>query len=254
MMGYTHAAIGAAGGLAASIILQEGDVTPALCITATVAGVIGGIAVDADVKDQRGEKKITDGSRSRLAAIGILIVGLLLDKVLNYGILANIISDSFNAQIGLLGFFILCLIAHIIGRVVGHRTFSHSIWFIILTSICMTLIYPAAGVYFCIGSVLHLLFDLLNNQAPNNDGTWHGIWLFYPIKRGNGIALRKCKAFGQGNTAVYFMAIIGYIVLTAYYVLLIRNTERAIAPVILLVSIVIILHFVRKKSERELRA
>ena len=57
MMGYTHAALGAAGGLAAAIILSEGEATSALYVTATVAGIVGGIAVDADVIDQRGDKR-----------------------------------------------------------------------------------------------------------------------------------------------------------------------------------------------------
>ena len=57
MMGYTHAAIGAAGGLAAAVILSEGEATSALYVTATVAGIVGGIAVDADVIDQRGDKR-----------------------------------------------------------------------------------------------------------------------------------------------------------------------------------------------------
>ena len=253
MMGYTHAAIGAAGGLAAAVILSEGEATSALYVTATVAGIIGGIAVDADVIDQRGEKKVTDGSRSRLAALGILIVGLLLDVGFEMGIVSSIFSAP-NVQIGLAGFIILSLIAHLIGRIVGHRTFSHSLWFILLTTICIALIYPAAGGYFFIGAILHLLFDLLNNNAPNKDGTWHGVWLFYPIKRGEGIALRKCKAFGQGNTALYFTAIFFYIMLTIYYVVLMGGIEQAVAPIVLLIATVVILNFVRRKSEKELRA
>lgn len=253
MMGYTHAAIGAAGGLAVAIILSEGEATSALYVTATVAGIIGGIAVDADVIDQRGEKKVTDGSRSRLAAIGILIVGLLLDVGFEMGIISSILSAP-NVRIGLAGFVILFLIAHLIGRIVGHRTFSHSLWFILLTTVCIALIYPAAGGYFFIGAILHLLFDLLNNNAPNKDGTWHGVWLFYPIKRGEGIALRKCKAFGQGNTALYFTAIFFYIMLTIYYVVLMGGIEQAVAPIVLLIATVVILHFVRRKSEKELRA
>ncbi len=253
MMGYTHAAIGAAGGLAAAIILSDGDATSALYVTATVAGILGGIAVDADVIDQRDEKVITDGSRSRLAAIGILIVGLLLDAGFKMGVVSSILSTPNKAWIGFVGFIILFLIAHLIGRIIGHRTFSHSVWFILLTTTCIALIYPAAGGYFFLGAILHLLFDLLNNQAPNKDGKWHGVWLFYPIKRGKGIALKKCKAFGKVNSALYFTAIILYVVLTIYYVVLMGSLKQAVAPIILLITTVIDLHFVRRKSEKELR-
>ncbi len=252
MMGYTHAAIGAAGGLAVAVLLRKGDATSALYVTATVAGIIGGVAVDADVIDQRGVKKVTDGSRSRLAAIGILIAGLLLDMGLEIGTISSILTNQINAQIGAFGFLILFLIAHLIGRSVGHRTFSHSVWFIILTTVCVALVCPNAAGYYFVGAILHLLFDLLNNQAPNKDGTWHGIWLFYPIKRGNGIALRKCKAFGPVNTSLYFIAIILYIVLTLYYVTLASGVEQTVAPISLLIVTVVILHFVRKKSEKEL--
>lgn len=252
MMGYTHAAIGAAGGLAAAIVLSEGDATSALYVTAAVAGIIGGIAVDADVIDQRKGKVVTDGSRSRLAAIGILMVGLLLDMGFKMGIISNIISASKNVWIGLVGFIILFLIAHLIGRIVGHRTFSHSVWFILLTTVCIALIYPAAGGYYFLGAILHLLFDLLNYQAPNKNGKWHGVWLLYPIKRGDGIALKKCKASGKGNKTLYFTAIILYMVLTIYYVLLMGNIKQAVAPIILSIVTVIILHFVRRKSEQEL--
>lgn len=254
MMGYTHAAIGAAGGLAAAIILSEGDVTSALYVTATVAGILGGISVDADVIDQRDEKVITDGSRSRLAAIEILIVGLLLDAGFKMGIISNILSAPNKVWMGIAGFIILFLIAHLIGRIIGHRTFSHSLWFILLTTACIALVYPAAGGYFFLGSILHLLFDLLNYQAPNKDGTWHGVWLFYPIKRGNGIALRKCKAYSKGNRSLYFTAILLYVVMTIYYVVRMGSIKQAVAPIILLIVTVIILHIVRRKSEKELRA
>ena len=255
MMGYTHAAVGAAGGLAAAILLKDGEATSALYVTSTVAGIIGGIVVDADViDDRREERQVTDGSRSRLAAIGILVVGLLLDVVFKMGTINSILSAPNMVLIGFAGFIILFLIAHLIGKKVGHRTFSHSLWFILLTTTCIALIYPAAGGYFFLGAILHLLFDLLNHQAPNNDRTWHGVWLFYPIKRGKGIALRKCKAFGKGNTALYFTAIFLYIVLSLYYVVLMGSIKLAVAPIILLIVTVIILHLVRRKSEKELRA
>lgn len=252
MMGYTHAAIGAAGGLAAAILFGATDATPALYVTATIAGAIGGVAVDADVIDQREGRIVTDGSRSRLAVIGLLIVGLLLDIGAEMGILSSILSKSDNARIGFFGFLILFLIANLIGRFVGHRTFSHSLWFILLTTVCITLGYPVAGGYYFLGAILHLLFDLLNHQAPNKDGTWHGVWLLYPIKLGKGIALKKCKAFGTGNTTIYFLSMILYVALSIYYVRLMGSVEQAVAPVILLVATIVILHFVRRKSEKEL--
>ena len=252
MMGYTHAAIGAGGALAAAILSSQGKPSPELYVVAAVAGVLGGIIVDADVVDKKVPSKVTDGSRSRLVGIGILIAGLLLDAGLNMGILSGIMERHNNALGGTAALLILGIIAHLIGRIVGHRTFSHSLWFIGLTTLSIYFICPIATGYFFIGAILHLLLDLLNNQAPNRDGSWHGVWLLYPIKKGNGIALRKCKAFGTGNTAFYFIGIILFVLSTGYYVWLIQDSELMAVPIILLIIAVLALHFVRRKSEKEM--
>lgn len=252
MMGYTHEAIGAGGAVAASIVLSSGKLTPGNFIVAAVSGIIGGIMVDADVVDQKVPNKVTDGSRSRLAAIGILIVGLVLDYVFHLGIREDIILHKNEAIGGAVAFIVLGVMAHIIGLTIGHRTFSHSLWFVALTTISVYFIYPSASVYFFIGAILHLLFDLLNYQAPNKNGSWHGVWLLYPIKRGDGIALRKCKAAGTGNKTIYFIATITTVALTGYYALSMHNSITVIAPIILIIASVIILHFVRVKSEKEI--
>lgn len=49
MMGYTHAAIGAAGAM--------GAVSPQDYIIAVTAGVIGGVLVDIDVRNQKTHMK-----------------------------------------------------------------------------------------------------------------------------------------------------------------------------------------------------
>ena len=253
MMGYTHEAIGAGGALAAALLFSQGNLSPEQYVVASVAGVLGGIIVDADVVDQKEPKKVTDGSRSRLAAIVILAVGILLDVSLNMGILAGIISRQNLALGGTVALIILGFIAHLIGIIIGHRTFSHSLWFIGLTTICIYFICPLATGYFFLGAILHLLFDLLNNQAQNKDETWHGIWPLYPIKKGNGIALKKCKAFGAGNTALYFIAILLFAVMTGYYVWMIKDSELMAVPIILLVVIILVLRHVRRKSEKEIQ-
>ena len=252
MMGYTHAAIGAAGALAATMLSSE-DLTPGLYVVAVVAGVLGGIIVDADVVDKREPNRVTDGSRTRLAGIGILLIAMLLDAAFKVRLMSGLRTQYTSAFGGVVALIMLGIIAHLIGRFIGHRTFSHSLWFIGLTTLCVYYICPPATVYFFTGALLHLLFDLLNYQAPNKDRSWHGVWLFYPIKRGEGIALRKCKAFGRGNTTLYFIAIVLLTVITGYYVWLIRNSELIAIPIVLLAVIVIDLHFVRVKSEKEMQ-
>lgn len=77
MMGYTHAAISAAGAL--SIAALNGDGSPALYITAALAGAVGGVAVDIDTRDNLTNPKVTDAGRTRLAIVGLLGISILLD-------------------------------------------------------------------------------------------------------------------------------------------------------------------------------
>lgn len=56
MMGYTHAAIGAAGAL--SLAALNGDGSPALYITASLAGALGGVAIDIDTRDNLTNPKV----------------------------------------------------------------------------------------------------------------------------------------------------------------------------------------------------
>ena len=65
MMGYTHAAIGAAGTL--SLAALNGDGSSTLYITASIAGALGGVAVDIDTRDNLTNPKVTDAGRTRLA-------------------------------------------------------------------------------------------------------------------------------------------------------------------------------------------
>lgn len=75
--------------------------------------------------------------------------------------------------------------------------------------------------------------------------------MFYPIKRG--IALKNV-AFSIVNTALYYITIILYVVLTIYCVALMGSIKQAVVPIILLITMVMLLHCVRRKSEKELRA
>ena len=83
-----------------------------------------------------------------MTAIGILIVGLVLDFVFHFGIMEDMLLRKNAALDGIIAFIVLGVIAHIIGLKIGHRTFSHSLWFVALTTISVYYIYPDAAVYF----------------------------------------------------------------------------------------------------------
>ena len=242
MMGYTHAAIGAAGAL--SLAALNGNGSPTIYITASLAGALGGVAVDIDTRDNLTNPKITDAGRTRLAIVGLLGISILLDWFFKTGILMTAISRQYTALTGLIVF----AVALLIGVFSPRRTFSHSLLFIAITTIGVYCIYPDAATYYFVGGVLHLLFDMLNNPFNN-----HGVWLLYPIKTGKGIALGICKAARTGNKICYFAGIILFVGMSVFYFWRIGDVMKAISPAIVLVYMVVAMHFVRQKSEKEQR-
>lgn len=242
MMGYTHATIGAAG--AVSLAALYGDGSTACNITASIAGALGGVVVDIDTRDNLTNPKVTDAGRTRIAIMGLLGISILVDWVFKTGIITTTLSRQYTALIGLIVFAVPLLI----GFFSSHRTFSHSLLFVVITSIGVYCIYPVAVTYYFIGGVLHLLFDMLNNPFNN-----HGVWLLYPIKTGKGIAFGICKAARKGNKICYFAGIIMFVGMSAFYFWKVGDAIKVIAPAIILVYMIVAMHFVRQKSEKEQR-
>ena len=168
MMGYTHAAIGAAG--AVGVALASGTVSSPNYVLAVTAGVIGGILVDIDVRDRRTDsEKMTDASRTRWAMLGLTVVCVLLDWIFKGSIFQDIIQRKNTAIIGAVLLGIVLCVARMIK---GHRTFSHSLLFVFLSTLGIFLVYPAMTLYYLTGSLLHVLIDLLNNQVPGPNDDW----------------------------------------------------------------------------------
>jgi len=243
MMGYTHAAWGAAG--AVSLAVLGGDGTPGTYVMAAVAGSLGGVAVDIEVKDQLSNPKVTDAGRTRIAVLGLLALGVLVDWIFKLGVLSQIINTGYVALGGAVAFLIFMVICHF----TPHRTFTHSLPFIAISMFCIGAVYPMAAVYYTAGALLHVILDLFNHQVREK----HGVWLLYPIKFGSGIALKLCKAGGKGNKVLYFIGLGLFVLSTAIYIYAGKDNGNIIAPIIVAVYIIVILHFVRTKSERELR-
>lgn len=195
---------------------------------------------------------MTDAGRTRWAMLGLVVVCLLLDYFLKYGILQAITERRNNAVIGLVLFGVVLLAARMIK---GHRTFSHSLLFVFFTAECINLIYPAMTLYYLAGSLLHVFVDLFNNPVPGPNDDWnkkHGIWLLYPIK-GKGISFGICKAGGIGNKILYFGGAISYLILTVIYCMSFNEGNEAMPIVIVSLYLLVVLHLVRKESEKELQ-
>lgn len=239
MMGYTHASIGAAGALTVAVTCF--DVTPEFCMVASVAGALGGVIVDIDSKDN---KKVTDAGRTRIAVLGLLALSIVLDLLFDYNILFDIISREYAA----IGGAVVFLIVSAIGYTSEHRTFSHSLLFVLLTTLSVYSVYPQADAFFAIGATLHLILDMLNNPYQG-----HGVWLFYPIKKGKGIAAGVCKAARNGNKAFYFIGQVVFVGASGYSIWLINDWTKCISLLVIIVYMLVIMHFVRVKSEKEQR-
>ena len=243
MMGYTHAAWGAAG--AVSVATLGGDGSPGCYVVAAVAGALGGAAVDIEVKDQLTNPKVTDAGRTRLAVIGLVGLGVLVDWLFKLGVFPAIIGKGYLAIGGAVAFLVFMILCHF----TPHRTFTHSLFFIIISGICVGFVYPDATVYYVIGTLLHVILDLFNHKVIEG----HGVWLLYPIRIGDGIALKLCKAGGTGNKVLYFIGLALFAFGSAIYVYLSKDIGNIIPPIIVAAYLIVVLHLVRRKSERELR-
>ena len=73
------------------------------------------------------------------------------------------------------------------------------------------------------------------------------------IKTGKGIALGLCKAARIGNKITYFIGMSLFLGLSYIYLWNIRDIVKLIVPFAVIIYIIVVLHFVRVKSEREQR-
>lgn len=130
-----------------------------------------------------------------------------------------------------------------------HRGFTHSLLYALIMSCCVYAMCPPMAPYFLVGCVLHLLLDILNHPFQGR-----GVWLLYPIKTGSWFVLKLCKAGGKANKAFYFIGIGILAAVTCYWLFANRADVGVIlVPVVVFAYVAVSLHFVRVKSERELR-
>ena len=120
--------------------------------------------------------------------------------------------------------------------------------FVFLSATCVYCVFPEATLYYSIGCILHLLLDMLNNAFNG-----HGVWLLYPLKTGKGIAFGWCKAGRSANKVFYFIGLSLFIASSIYFIYMIRNLKDSVCPMIIAAYMIVVMHFVRVKSEREQR-
>ena len=196
MMGNTHVATGIA---TATLIVQPHDV-PTLCAT-IIGGAVGGIICDIEV---RSSPECRDALYARLITGAIVIVCLIVDW-LNGSVLIHSILNITNLDLIIgLGFILFSMIK---GRFSQHRTFTHSITFLLLMSIGITTISIEIAVPFIIGFVSHILLDLMNKMP---------VKIFYPFSK-KGYCLYWCYASKTANKVILYISTFACVAEIAYF-------------------------------------
>ena len=198
MMSKTHITVGVAASLAVSIPTTIGGV-----FSAVIGGAIGGILCDIEC---RSTPEMRDALYGRFIAAGITGVLLLAERLLNAGIWTSILSqDHFSLGLGAVVLLVTCLI----GRFSEHRTFTHSLLYVLLITFgffCITpeLLFPVLA-----GGVSHLIIDTFNKKPVP--------WLF-PLRK-RGICFKVCYASKLGNAILMWAGLVASISLLGWRIM-----------------------------------
>ncbi len=185
MLGKTHITLG----IASSLILTQPETVSGV-IGAMVGGALGGWIVDVDCKKtDADQEKIFDSIIDGLFIGALIMVDCLLDN----GICQYILSNwGFQIWGALIGFIVLLLI----GFNTTHRTFTHSLFAMLLFGITMYFFCRPIAISFVIGYTSHLVADLFNKK---------GIQILYPVK--SRICLNLCLSNGTANKVLFWVAL-----------------------------------------------
>lgn len=155
MLSKTHLTVGMATALALSTIN-----TPAECAVALAGGAIGGVLADVDIL--KNDYK-SDALIGELLAVGITVIVVGIDYILNWGICRYIIGSQITSIVG----FISLAVLWIVGFSKEHRSFTHSIFAMVIYSGSIALVYPQMGTACLLGYQSHLLLDIMNKKRYN---------------------------------------------------------------------------------------
>lgn len=186
MLGKTHITLG----IASSLIITQPKTVSGV-IGAMVGGAIGGWIVDVDCKrvdadKEKGLDSIIDG-----LFIGAFIT---VDYLLGNG-MCQYIQSNWGVQIwgALIGLIVLLLI----GFNTKHRTFTHSLFALLIFGVTVYFFCRPIVISFVIGYASHLVADLFNKK---------GIQIFYPVKWRP--CLNLCLSNGAANKALFWVAFV----------------------------------------------
>ena len=164
MLAKAHITVGMAA--AFSVIMPE-DAAEALPVIAGAS--LGCLICDIDC-DNAVER--TDSSHWRKVMACIAAVSLAADHLLDAGMWRTLAqSSAYVWAAGIAVFVLTCAFA----SVSSHRGFSHSLAALVLETVSIHLVFPAAAVPFAIAFITHLLLDIMNKRP---------VRLLYPLRKG----------------------------------------------------------------------
>lgn len=202
MMSKTHISVGVAASLAITMPTTIEGV-----ISAAIGGCIGGVLCDIECRSNPG---MLDALLGRIIAAGLTIVLLLLDKALDAGLWQSIYS---RGQFFLILGACVLLITGLKGRFSEHRTFTHSILYVLLITFGCFCITPKLALPVLAGGISHLIIDTFNKKPVP--------WL-YPLTK-KGICFSICYANKIGNVIVMWIGLIASIGLLLWRIFVIAE-------------------------------
>lgn len=183
MMKKTHMAVGAAAALAA---VQPQNLLA--CAAAVTGGALGGIISDVDVLWNAKGKDVRVG----LLTCAVLLLGAVLaDTLAGTRLMAQLVP--YVGQRWIIGLLLAALLL-LCGFFSEHRSFTHSLLWLVLFSVSAILLLPRYSLGFMVGIASHLLLDLMNGKP---------LRLLFPFRVG--CCLHWCRASGKVNALLLWL-------------------------------------------------
>lgn len=187
MMGKTHITVGIATSLVACQPATLKDL-----FAAVIGGAVGGVICDIEC---RSRPEMRDALYARFITLGIVAAILLVDWITKTGLCVSIMEQPSSTVImGVVVSIIVC----IAGRFSEHRTFTHSLLFVLLIDFGLFCICPEISFPVLVGGISHLFIDTFNKKPVP--------WLF-PFFR-PGVCFKLCYASKVANAVIMWVGLV----------------------------------------------
>lgn len=198
MTSETHIAVGVASSLAVCRPRSWGEI-----IASVIGGALGGVLCDIEC---RSAPKVRNAVRGQSVAVALTVFLLAADGYFKTGLWESICSQpAYTLTVG----FLVLLVTLLLGYFSEHRTFTHSLAYVLLTDFGLFCVSPMLLFPVLAGGISHLLLDTLNKRPVP--------WL-YPLSK-KGICLKLCYADRAANRAFLWAGLVCCIALLTWRIM-----------------------------------